>query len=680
MIKKIVVIGVLFSFLTQQPLCIWAQSQDAGGVFENMELKAKPVSAQGAYRKFTCPSCSKEFEFQVDPNDTEMRQGTRKVVCPYDGQAFYPGAGTTRQEDLRYEEVRCPDCGKEFRAYIDVKALLAGRSQTLTCPYDSRKFYFKAEGYHPEAFQRADLVTVTCPTDKRTFKAYVDPANARELTCPYDGTRFFPAPEMIVTEIAGVRETSSPNGYGERASPSSMILGQPQQVQATQGVLGTMAPKMQHEEEKPSRVEETFSEHIPLNVSTALKQFGYNIFKPVEKVGRNPEKSNQSADGALKNEGGLLKTLLGGNQQSGFNTGTADTDGDFSPFNSPTEIPMISDYVLGPGDKLRISVWGQLQESFPVTVDAEGKIMLPKIGPLYLWGVKFSDAEQQIKDALGKNYTNIQITVSLAQLRTIKVFVLGEAVRPGAYTISALSNAFNALYAAGGPTKTGSLRKIKLVRKGAADRIIDLYDVLLKGENSQDYKLEGSETIFVSPIGDVIGVAGNVKRPAIYELNGKAKLADCLAMAGGLSSVAYLQRIQLERVKDHDRKVVLDLEFKSLEDLTNSPNNLDIQDGDLVIVFPITSARYNFVSITGSVLRPGDYELKEGMILKDLIAKAGGVLPGTYLKRAEIARFKGDQMREIIAVDLTELASGSEEGKTLLKEWDVITLYSQRER
>ncbi|NQU73525.1 MAG: SLBB domain-containing protein, partial [Candidatus Omnitrophica bacterium] len=519
---------------------------------------------------------------------------------------------------------------------------------------------------------------------RRTFKAYIDFEDPKELTSPYDGTKFFPTPELIISKPqTGIPTTGMPGLYGGSLHPmpadqfpyGDSGVGAPTGMAPATGGFGGQLML----DGKPSRIEEIFSKNIPLGISKDIKQFGYEIFKPVEKAPLTKEGEAQAEGETGSGKGNLLKTLLGSGAGSEILPSDFGMTGGPSVFTSPTEIPVISDYVLGPGDTLKVTIWGQAQEIFSVVIDPEGKILLPKAGPMYLWGLKFSEAEERIKKSLLKTYANIQVSVSMGGLRGIKVFVLGEAKRPGAYTISALSNSFHALYAAGGPGKLGSMRKIKLTRKGAPGLSIDLYDLLLKGDNSQDYKLQANDTIFIPPIGDTVGVAGNVKRPAIYELSEKTKLSDVMEMAGGISSVGYLKRIQLERIQDHQRKIVLDLEFKSLIDLRNSQNNLELQDGDLVLVFPITSIRHNFVSIAGNILRTGDYELKDGMRLKDLIDKAGGILPGTYLKRAEISRFRGDRTKETIPVSLTELMDGIEEANIPLKEWDVVRIYTKRE-
>lgn len=386
------------------------------------------------------------------------------------------------------------------------------------------------------------------------------------------------------------------------------------------------------EEIEFSSLEKFYTENITFKISKNIRQFGYDIF------------------------------------QKSFTT--------FSPVEN---IPVGSDYILGPGDALVIYIWGKLvQDIFNVTVDRDGKIILPKVGTLNIWGLKFSQADNLIKKALQQYYTNIQIEITVGKLRTMNIFILGEVKKPGAYTISSLSTVLHSLYESGGPTKLGSLRQIKLIRNGKVFDNIDLYPLLINGDKRQDHRLQSNDTIFVPIIGKVVGICGNVKKPSIYELvEEKTKISDLIEMAGGISPAGYVNMIQIERIKDHEKKIILDIENISLTQLKDDPvKNIDLQDGDLVYVFSILTLRYNYVSITGNVRRPGDYELKPGMRIKDLIDKANGIELGTYFERAEIRRYKDDKTREIISFHLGRLLENDDKENFPLKEWDEVVIYS----
>lgn len=347
-----------------------------------------------------------------------------------------------------------------------------------------------------------------------------------------------------------------------------------------------------------------------------------------------------------------------------------------SPFAPLETAPVAPDYVLGPEDNLIIQMWGMTNEVFKLTLTRDGKINLPKVGALYLWGMNFNDAENKIKEGLLRFYKDIQIDVSLGALRNIKVFVLGEVKKPGGYTINALSTMLHALYHAGGPTKIGSLRNIKLVRKGEQEKVFDLYPLLLQGERKGDIRLLNDDIIFVPHIEGVVGINGNVKNPAIYEMIGPTKLMDIIKMSGGLTPSAYLQKIQVNRIIANKQVTVLELEISNLEDLEKSSQNIEIKDKDLILISSIDKRKRGYVSIKGNVHRPGDYKMSPEMKLSDLINEAGGLLAETYLERAEILRYKSDYTRDIVAFEVNKVLRKDPAHNLLLNEWDIVEIKS----
>ncbi|MCP4650719.1 MAG: hypothetical protein GY853_11665 [PVC group bacterium] len=380
-----------------------------------------------------------------------------------------------------------------------------------------------------------------------------------------------------------------------------------------------------------SSLEQMFEGKASLDLSRSIKQFGYDIFQ---------------------------------------------ASSTFAPVQN---VPVGPDYVIGSGDSLIVYIWGKVvQETFNVKVDRDGKITLPKSGNIYVWGLKFSEVEKLIKNTLAQHYANLQISVTMGRLRSIKVFVLGDVTRPGAYTMSSLSTVFHSIYEAGGPTKLGSMRFVKLIRNNETIDTIDLYNFLLEGDKSQDHKLLSNDTIFVPSIGRVAGVAGRVKRPGIYEITQDVKMSELIKMSGGLTPEGYVQRIQLERIQERQRRVVIDLKLKDIDELENSQEDIAIQDGDLVLIFSILPEKYNFVSVSGNVFRPGDYEFTAQMRVKDLLDNAGGISVGTYLERAELFRYKDDRSREVIPVNLKVLLQGKDEKENLLlQDWDDLVVYAK---
>ena len=210
-------------------------------------------------------------------------------------------------------------------------------------------------------------------------------------------------------------------------------------------------------------------------------------------------------------------------------------------------------------------LWGMVDNVLTLQVNRQGEIFVPRVGTIPVWGMPLGEVRRVIHDQLSRQYAGFRMSLNLSALRSIQVFVVGEVAQPGVYTVSSLSTMVNALFAAGGPSKLGSLRTIRLIRNNRTIGTLDMYDFLLRGERARDFRIESGDTVFVPPIGPVVGVAGNVKRPAIYELSGTTRIGDLFQMAGGVSPTGYLQRVQIERVKPHTEKLILDLRLDDLQ-------------------------------------------------------------------------------------------------------------------
>ena len=456
----------------------------------------------------------------------------------------------------------------------------------------------------------------------------------QELSCPYDGYSFFPEGDIIE----------------DRKILKTALL-----------------------EESPSIIESSFSKTISFGVSKDLKQFGYDLFF----ISEDEQKKKEEKTSTLGKSAESLATL--GMIKMAF--GPSSSQSTFSPqITSETAVvPIGPDYVIGPGDTLVINIWGSVQETFPVEVDREGKIMLPKAGPLYLWGIKFEDAEKKISNRLNQFYTNFKVDVSMGKLREIQVYVMGEVKKPGSYSIYSQSTVFQALYAAGGPTKLGTLRKIKIIHADGKEEPIDLYTFLMEGHMSETSRIQSGDTVFVPAIGDVAAIAGNVKRPGIYETKSEILLSNLLKFAGGITPTGDLQRLQVERIENNERRIMIDIELKKTDIGKFSFEEIKIQNGDLVIVSPIVRLKHDFVSIIGNVERPGDYGLTKNMKVTDLIARAKGFMPATYISRLEIARVTNDRARQIIPVNLEDIKLGEKGEDIALEEWDILLIYSESE-
>ena len=322
-----------------------------------------------------------------------------------------------------------------------------------------------------------------------------------------------------------------------------------------------------------------------------------------------------------------------------------------STFTPIKTLPVSNDYVIGPGDEIKILMWGRLDATYSLEVDNEGIINLPKIGPLTVAGLTFGELKELIRRK-AEAITGVNVSISMGRLRTIQVFVLGEVKAPGVYTVSSLATVANALLASGGPTNLGSLRRVQLKRKKKVIKYIDLYNFLLKGDTSSDTRLMPSDVIFIPQVGPMVSVSGNVKRPAIYELKSKKNLKTALKLAGGLTPRAYNQRIQIERAFENRFQVVLDIPYEELK----QKKAISLQDGDFINVFFILPSPVNAVYLYGNVLRPGQYAYKPGLRVLDILPDPESLDIDTYFNYALVKRYRfEDSKAEIIPFDLGRL-------------------------
>lgn len=340
-------------------------------------------------------------------------------------------------------------------------------------------------------------------------------------------------------------------------------------------------------------------------------------------------------------------------------------------------VPVGPDYLLGPGDELRINVWGQVNADHVVVLDRDGKINLPQIGPLHLAGLTFSEGKRFIRKEFSRLYkpSEVKLNISMGRLRSIRVFVVGKTKRPGSYTLSSFSTLINALFAAGGPSKVGTMRDIRVKRGGKTIVRFDLYDFLLKGDKGKDIRLMPEDVIFIPTIGSLVGMAGNVRSPAIYELKGETGLRDLITISGEINATGYLHRVQLERVFENKAKVVLDVNLEELE----REGRIPLKDGDIVKVFSINQAVTNPVDLVGNLNRPGTYQWREGLKIKDLIKSVEDLLPDTFMDFALIERqVPPDFHKEYFSTGLGKLLlDGDERQNIILEPNDTIVVFNR---
>jgi protein involved in polysaccharide export with SLBB domain len=298
-----------------------------------------------------------------------------------------------------------------------------------------------------------------------------------------------------------------------------------------------------------------------------------------------------------------------------------------STFAPLENVPVTPEYLVGPGDELMIRAWGQIDIDYRAVVDRNGAVNIPRVGTIPVAGVKYQDLTVLVKQAVAKNFRNFELLVTLGQLRSIQVFVVGQAARPGAYTVSSLSTLVNAVFAAGGPSTRGSMRAIQLKRGAGVVSEFDLYDLLLRGDKSKDAPLLPGDVIYFPPAGPLAAVSGNVKNPAIYELKGPASVVALLDYAGGLTTTAQVKQVTIERIESRERRVV------DRFSLDAGGMARTVKDGDLVSVYPISPKFENAVTLRGHVALPLRYPYQSGMRVSDLIPDKEALITRDYFNR-----------------------------------------------
>jgi protein involved in polysaccharide export with SLBB domain len=349
-----------------------------------------------------------------------------------------------------------------------------------------------------------------------------------------------------------------------------------------------------------------------------------------------------------------------------------------SSFAPVADVPVGPDYVIGPGDSFTITLWGRVEAVYPAEVDRNGEISIPKVGVVKVWGLTFSQLQKSLMEEISRYYKEFQMNVTMNRLRTIQVFVVGEASSPGSYVLSSLATVYHALIAAGGPSKNGSMREVQLLRNGKVVESVDLYDFFLRGDRSKDVRLQSGDTVFIQVIGPTVGISGSVKRPAIYELKGPILLKDFVELAGGGTFQGYLQRVQVERVEAHQKKVVTDFNLSPEGKDQPLPYATLLRDGDFVKIFPIYDQAENIVFLDGHVKRPGSFELKPGMKLSDLIPSYDALLSEPYLEHAEIQRLiPPDRRPETVSFNLGKMLQGDRQHNPILQNQDRVIIFAK---
>jgi protein involved in polysaccharide export with SLBB domain len=334
--------------------------------------------------------------------------------------------------------------------------------------------------------------------------------------------------------------------------------------------------------------------------------------------------------------------------------------------------PVPPDYVLGPGDSIRVQLFGNVNGIYEFEVSRDGVLNLPELGPITVAGLPFSEFRKDLNTRVEQMLIGTQASVTMGELRTIRIFILGDVNRPGSYVVSSLSTISSALYYSGGISKIGSLRDIQLKRDGKIAARLDLYDLLLQGDTSGDKRLQPGDVIFVPPIGPTTGVSGAVRRPAIYELVGQSSVGDVIQLAGGLKAVAYPGAARIERIDDDNRRVVVSVDVDNRDE-----RSMPMRDGDTLFVPEVLPKLQRSVTLVGHVYRPGDYQLTDGMRLTDLLPSAEILMSGADTGYILIRRESDQNYVEVTSANLSQAWAqpGSSEN-VVLRPRDTVHVFS----
>jgi protein involved in polysaccharide export with SLBB domain len=356
-----------------------------------------------------------------------------------------------------------------------------------------------------------------------------------------------------------------------------------------------------------------------------------------------------------------------------FRNGTGNLD------NLPMDLPVGPDYVLGPGDGLNIELWGSVSQRLQRVVDRQGQVALPEAGPVQVSGRSLGDVQRLMQSAMRSQYRDVEVDVSLGRLRTVRVYVVGDVQRPGAYDISSLSTPLNALYVAGGPSAGGSLRTLQHYRGKQLVQEIDTYDMLLHGVSQDMQRIQAGDIIKVPPIGPEVTVEGMVRRPAIYELNAKANLAEVLELAGGVLPSGALRHIDVERLVAHESRTMLRIDLPETNDVqavNKALQDFQIESEDKIRISPIVSYSDKTIYLDGHVFHPGKYPYKDGMTVSDLV-QSNELLPEPSRRHAEIIRLQPPDFTPVVlAFNLGEVLDGSNKNLTL-KPFDTVRIFGR---
>lgn len=396
---------------------------------------------------------------------------------------------------------------------------------------------------------------------------------------------------------SGVSTTQETNGVRGLPSVSNTAADQLQQRQhPTSRMFQERRPGANGDQRMPPEAKNVFAEYVRMVTGVELEVFGKKLF--------------------------------------------VDVPSTFSPFDAAQ---VNGDYVIGTGDELQIRGWGMVNVDVTATVDRSGAIYIPRVGSVKVAGVRYRDLQGHLKQAIGKNFSNFELTASISQTRAIQIYVVGHAVRPGTYTLNSMSTLLNALFSSGGPDGSGSMRNIQLKRAGQTITTFDLYDMLVRGDKSLDASLRDGDVIYIAEVGPLAALTGNVKTPAIFELKGGDSVADMVNWAGGVDSSADQKQIVVEKTVSNVYQTVAEI-IGDKTTIKSVLGAIPLRAGDVLRVFspgavPIQAQLKNeYVRVAGEVKQSGVFQIRKGETLRDLMVRIGGLTDNGYLFATQLTR------------------------------------------
>ena len=342
------------------------------------------------------------------------------------------------------------------------------------------------------------------------------------------------------------------------------------------------------------------------------------------------------------------------------------------------DIAIPAEYVIGPGDNISIQIFGKEQDSLELAVNREGQIVFPSHGPITVSGLTFLEMKRLLSSRIKEKVMGVDVVIGIASLRSMRIFVLGDAHKPGPYTLSSLSSMTHAIFAAGGISDIGSLRNIQLKRSGKLVKTLDLYDLLIKGDSSSDMLLQSGDVVFIAPKSGSVSMEGEVRRPAIYELTDNDSFNDILTMSGGLLPSAYGKRTRVERYNKHSLRSVVNIDFTNTSDLAKKA-----QSGDAIYVMKAAETFEKSITVIGAVTRPGKYQWQKNQRITDVFPAINSHLLNSADLNYSIIVREMDIARniEVLQFDLAKaLSSPNSKDNLILQSNDKILVFSNIEK